>query len=121
MIKLRLGDLDNAKPVLSKILTCDLPFASARLLGQMIKKVDEELTLLNQKRIELVKKYGAEDEKTKAFTVTPDNMEAFMKDYGEIFQTEIDFDATPIPVGILERPNIILTTEEYLRLDKLLG
>ena len=120
-MKIKLAVLEGAKPVLAKILSYDLPFASARALAQAIKKIDDELTLVNEKRLVLVKKYGKEDEKTKAINVTPENMEAFFKDYNEVLDTEIDLDISPIPSRLLEHPNVLLKTEEYMRLEKLVA
>ena len=115
-MKIKIGYLFNAKPVFEKLMKYDLPFDTVRVLGKVIKLVNEEMSFVEEKRVELVRKLGVEDEK-KNIKVPQEKMEEFIKVYNEILGTEIDFD-TFITVKYLQHPNITLSTQDYYLLEK---
>lgn len=119
-MKIKIGELVNAKPVFEKLVKCELPFHTVRALGKVIRSVSEELTLVEEKRVELVKKYGVEDEATKNISVPKEKMEDFTKAINEIFNTEIDFVAY-LTATHMEHENIKLSTQEYYLIEKLIS
>lgn len=118
-MKIKIGEIVNAKPVFEKLVKLELPFHTVRALGKVIKSVSEELTLVEQSRIDLVKKYGVEDEQ-KNIKVPPEKMQEFTKEINEIFNTEIEFDAY-LTSKHLENENIKLSTQEYYLIEKLIS
>ena len=115
-MKVKIFEIVNARPVFEKLVKLELPFHTVRAVGKVVKVVSEELTLVEQKRVELVKKYGVADEKQN-ITVAPENMENFTKEYNEILNTEVDFE-NGLTVKHLENPIVNLSTQEYFSIEK---
>ena len=115
-MKVKILDILNAKPVFEKIVKVELPFRTIRELAKVIKAVSEELTLVETKRVELVKKYGVADEKNN-IKVPQESMEAFSAEMNEIRSTEIDF-VDGLNEKSLESPNLTLNTQDYYLIEK---
>jgi hypothetical protein len=113
---IKIGEIVNARPVFEKLVKFELPFHTVRALGKMVRAVSEELVLVEEKRVALVRKYGVEDEQ-KNITVAPDKMEAFKFELEEIMSTEIDFSSF-ITTTHLENENVKLSTSEYYLIEK---
>ena len=119
-MKIKMGEIQNAKPVLEKLIKFELPFATVRALGKIVRTISDELVLVNEKRVELVKKHGAEDETTKAFNVKKESLEDFYKDFSDVLNTEVELDITPISAKLLEHPNVLLSTTDFYLIEKLI-
>jgi hypothetical protein len=93
-------------------------FATVRALGKIVRVISDELVLVNEKRVDLVKKHGEEDATTKAFNVKKESLDAFYKDFSDILNTEVELDITPLPAKALEHPNVLISTKEYYLIEK---
>jgi hypothetical protein len=70
---------------------------------------------LEENRINLVKKYGVEDEKTKQVSVPKDKTQEFYAELNELMQLEIDIPFEPI--SLEEFGDISLSAADVVRLD----
>lgn len=118
-MKMTKGELKNAEQALHRIMTSPTDFKLAYRLGKILKKVNVELVALEEARIKLIDKYGEKDEK-KGMKVPEANMEVFTKEYTAILAEEIDLDVVPVPMDLLERSGIKITTVELNAVEKLI-
>lgn len=99
--RLEVRELLEAKTALQKLLNSDLPVRTSFKLSRLVRKINEELTDFETKKIELIKKYGKENDK-KGIEVTEENKEKFFNDMTEVLKVKIRFDVEPIALISLE-------------------
>jgi len=92
MTKVKLNKLWNSQKALGALnVIKDLPIKTSYWIGKNTKKVSKEIELIEQKRQELVKKYGVANEKNET-SVPQENMEKFSKEFYDLLDTEIEID-----------------------------
>jgi len=92
MTKVKLNKLWNSQKALGALnIIKDLPIKTSYWIGKNTKKISREIELIEEKRKDLVKKYGTENEK-KETSVPQEKMEEFTKEFYELLDTEIEVD-----------------------------
>jgi len=114
-MKVTLAEVKSLEASLGKLFDKDVNIKIAYRLSSLIKKLSEELSILEENRIKLVKQYGVEDEKTKAVSVPPDKSQDFYNAFNELMQIEIEIDFEPIPLKDLGE--IELSASDMMKLD----
>ena len=95
-MKISLAEVKGLEGSLSKIFEKDVNIKIAYRLSVLLKKLSEEMALLEENRVKLVKQYGTEDEQTKSMSVLPENSQAFFDAFNELMQVEVKIDFEPI-------------------------
>lgn len=95
-MKLAIKDLINSKEALQKLFSENLPVKTSYRLGRAIKHINSELKDFEDKRIELLKKYG--DVVDDKISVKAENMESFTKDINDLLQVELDLAFEPVAI-----------------------
>ena len=91
-MKVKLSKLWNSQKALGALnVIKDLPIKTSYWIGKNTKKISREVTEIEEKRKELVKKYGVENDK-KETSVPQEKMEEFSKEFYDLLDTEIDVD-----------------------------
>ena len=98
-MKVSLFEIYSSVTVLNKLVDLALPAKSSYKFVKIMKKFNEELKILEDERQKLINKYGQEKEGT--VTVQEQNKEAFLKEFGELMETQIDVDWDPISIDAL--------------------
>jgi len=88
----KLNKLWNSQKALGALnIIKDLPIKTSYWIGKNTKKISREIELIEEKRRDLVKKYGTENEK-KETSVPQEKMEEFTKEFYDLLDTEIEVD-----------------------------
>lgn len=73
---------------------------------------------LDNKRVELVKKYGVEDKEKHTIQVPKDKMEIFDKERNELYELPVKLEITPIPLELLVSSGIEINLLELAAIEK---
>jgi hypothetical protein len=101
-MKLTLKQIWESQQAMPKLLGRDLSNIKASYwIGRNAKTLDGEFTALNEKRIQLVKKFGVEDKAANKWDIPADKRDDFNKAFAELLDTEIDINITQIDISML--------------------
>jgi hypothetical protein len=101
-MKLVLKDIYYSQESLGRLVSeKGLAIKTAYWLGKLAKKFSGEITEIEKRRQELVKKYGVEGE-NKEIRVPEDKMAEFRGEFEDLLNTEIDFDVKKFTLQELE-------------------
>ncbi len=121
-MKLRNGEVFESKDALQRLVDRDdIPLKYAMPLMRMVKKLNEEIVLIEQKKNRLIKKYGAEDKEKQTIVVPPNTPEwdSFIKEFEELMSLEVDINITPVKLPetiIIPQKDLIFLTS-YLEVE----
>ena len=102
MEKVQLSTIYKTRGVLQKLNKTTSKIAKANYwIGRLTEKLKKEIDFIEEQRVTLIKKYGTEQE-DKSFTVAPENMESFLKEFEELLNTELDFECQKIEIDYLD-------------------
>lgn len=124
-MKVKLGYLFLSVNILNKISKASLPLITSFKIGKFFEKAQKELSLFEQKRIELVRKYAKKDKKgeviEKDMKVDEKNLEDFSKEFNELgaIESEADFEKLKLSslVNIELPPSDIGLISEFIEDD----
>lgn len=114
-MKITLAEIKSLEESLAKIFNKEVNIRTAYRLSKLLVKFSEEMKILEDNRIKLVRQYGVEDEKTKQITVPPEKTQEFYKELTSLMQLEIDIDFKPIKLK--DFGNIELSASDVMKLD----
>lgn len=101
MIKVTLGEVWESRNSIDYLLSLKMPIKEAYRLAKNLKEVAAEVEHIEERRIELVRKYGeAQDDGRVA--VTRENLNDFNLEVSELMAVEIEFDFEPLELETLE-------------------
>lgn len=110
-MELTIGELRGAQNPLLKILATEQPFKLSYRIRKITKKLEEEFRVIEETRLEMVKKFANGGPK-----VAEENMATFNQQFKEFCDTKVCLDIQPIPMELLEE--IKLSPLEVMRLEK---
>lgn len=116
-MKVKQGVIRDAQAGFVAIMQAQMPIKLAWSVGRNLRKLDMSMADFEKPRMELIKKYGAKDEKTGGVQVTPENMEAFNKEYDELADKEVDVDIWKISLDKLSGAGVKLTPAQLLSIE----
>ena len=116
-ITLTLAELVASKEAWQKLIAADLPTKAAYWVGKKYRKVEGEIEDYEKRHNKLVQKHGKPVEgKPGMMQVSPEGMEAFMKEIVELRGIEITLDIDPIELADIEQSK--LTGRDFMLLGK---
>jgi len=120
-MKFKLGQIQEMKEPLSRLVEQSLPLKLAFKLNKLVKAIDENLTVIEEERVKLVKKLGVLNEKTQNIEIPKDAMAQFQKEFIELMHedVEIEFDAFNINDFETKDRVIEITTQDMLKLESI--
>ena len=98
-MKVSLFEVYSSVSVLNKLVDLALPAKSSYKFVKIMRKFNEELKMLEEERQKLINKYG--QEKDGVVTVEEKNKETFLKEFGDLLETQIEVDWEPISIDAL--------------------
>ena len=113
-MKLQLGQIQDMKDPMSRLTNEKLPLRVAFKLNKMIRVFDENLQVIEEERVKLVKALGEESDDG-TMKVPKDNLEEFQKQYVELMMEEVEVDV--IGFSIDDFGDAKVTTQDMLKLD----
>lgn len=106
---------ETEKSPLNKLLDTKLPVKTSYRISRVISKIEPEIKLFNQTRLELIKKHGKEDKETGQYNIPKKSIEKFTKEINELLtqEIEIDFDCVKIEElgDITIEPSILVSLD----------
>ena len=109
-MKIKAGELKIIAEGLSEILKIDLPVKPSYWLARIANKVESEMMAFETIRMNLIKKYAKKDkkggfifiqDKDKKQQYDISDIDAFNKEFNELFSQEIEIDVNPIKLDSL--------------------
>lgn len=116
-MQIKLGEIMNAKDAFFKLLSLPLPIKTSYRLSKAARKFDVELKIIEEKRNQLVMKYGEKNEQGNTM-VKQSEMGNFMKEFNDMLELSIEINIEPIDLSLFE--DIKLSPLEIANLDKLI-
>jgi hypothetical protein len=120
-MKTTLGTIYSAKASLDALLSFAEDKLAARVsykIAKLAKKLYGEFDIIEKQRVDLIKKYGTEDEATKNFSVDPnsDAMKDFAEEFNALLIEEVELDTKPveIPEDAKIAPRILFDMIDFL-------
>jgi hypothetical protein len=104
-MKVKLLEIYSSVSVMNKLLDAELPASVAFQLTKLLKNLNDEIKVIEEQRVKLVSKHG-ETTENQGVTVSETNKEAFLKEFGELLDTEIELNWTPVPVSKFDSVNM---------------
>lgn len=97
---MKLKDLYNAYPALTKLAGQDLPLPELYRLSRILRTLEGDIRFFMEQRNELFRKYGAEQDGE--IVVLPEHAEKFAAAMDELGEIEADADAEKLglPMGL---------------------
>jgi hypothetical protein len=113
-MKVTLLQVQNAKESLTHLANMEFPIKAAYVLSKVIKELNDEYLSIEEFRVTLIKKYGAEVEGGN-ISVTPNTpeFEAFMQAFSEFLVTEVEIRSAPVQIDVTI-PGLSVTSLDLL-------
>lgn len=125
MIKGKLRDVINSAEVMRTLSTQQLKGKVAFRVARLLRELEKEFTLFNEKRAELVREYGQKDENGELkttengdFMLEPERAQEFYNMMDELLNTDLSINAEKIAFEDIENveftPTQILSIENFI-------
>lgn len=115
-MKFTLSELRVISPSIARLTSKELPLKLSYRLSRFLRKVTDELSIVEQERIRLVEKMGVESEGK--IIIPAEKSEEFKKVFGTLLAEEIDIDIAPVSLG--ELGDIQLSPQDLMNLEKII-
>tara|TARA_Y100001963_G_scaffold160166_1_gene268533 strand:+ start:3964 stop:4380 length:417 start_codon:yes stop_codon:yes gene_type:complete len=103
-MKVKLGQIYAANPILGKLVEQQLPIRVAYRLTRLITKLNDEYDALDTSRIKLLEEYGTPVDGVEGqFQFTPENQVSFQEEFNNLLSEDVDLDWQPISIDDLGR------------------
>ena len=103
-IEFTLGELKNIEESIKKLVNSEIPIKISYRLSKIIAKLSTELSLFEEHRVALVKKYAEtieDDSGNSQVKVSKENMPLFMEEFNTLFQEPVSIQFVPININSL--------------------
>jgi hypothetical protein len=123
-IKITGEDISNTMNNISRIASKPVKLIDAQKfkLAYRIKRIFDKLQSsfadVDKKRIELIKKYGAEDKEKSNWNVKPENMDIFHKELKILLSSPVSLDIELIPMDLLVNSGIDISLMELAAIEQ---
>src|SRR3990167_11024817 len=104
-MKITIGEIANQIENLKELQAIKMPVKVSYKLMRLVNKLQPEMEIYHQKRNELVKEYGTENE-DKTFSVKQDKLKEFYPELKKLLEIEIDIEWQKIKIEELGDMNI---------------
>jgi len=120
VIKLKVKDVFDIDPVLTKLIERDLPIKLAFRIGKFVKLLLDEARTIEESRIALFKKYSVK--KDGNTVIDPERAEEFKAEFEELLKEEITLVIDPLPLSILDEIDYLSASpKDMMLLSPLFG
>lgn len=120
-MKFKLNEVYNLSRSLPNVTNKELPINTSFRLLSLLKKCSEEIKILEESRIKLVKKYaekGKEEGKEGEFKVAEENAEKFQKEFEALLSEEVKIDFKKIKIA--DMGDITISVNDLMFLEKII-
>ena len=105
-MKIKIREIYNCRNALAKLANAQMPISLSYKFARMLKSLNDEYAIIEDQRIELVKKHGEEINGNEHQIKTDEQKENFIKDFDVLLDNEIDLEFEKINIEEMENINI---------------
>jgi len=87
---MKLNQIIGSQESLAKLLELKIPIKVSYKVSKLINKIQPDLKIYEEKRMDLFKEYGVLDEEKQVYNLKPENIEKFSEDLKTLLDTDID-------------------------------
>lgn len=118
----KLSTIVGSQEALVKLMALKLPVKVSYKLKKLVIKLQPDLKIYDEKRVELLKEYGTEND-NHAWTIKPENLVKFQEELGKLLDIDVDlklgedkpFDKIKIEdLGAIEIESSVLVSLDWL-------
>lgn len=109
MIKVKISELIDSISTLQKLAQKDFKAKLAWSIARLLKAAEAEIQSFNETRMDLIRKYGEKDDNGELITdekgnctLVKDKVQDFNAELNELLASEIEINANPINIEMLE-------------------
>lgn len=109
MINVKLSELLDSTETLKKLSQKDFKAKLAWSISRLLKAAEQEIQEFNDTRMNLINKYGEKGDDGQLVTddkgnchIIPENIQEFSNELNELINTEVEINANPIDIELLE-------------------
>jgi len=114
-MEFKLGQIQEMKEPLGRLTEQQLPLKLAFKLNKLVRLMDENLAVIEEERIKLVKKLGVLNEKTENIEIPKESMTQFQKEFVELMNETVELEFKAFKIDDFE--NAEITTQDMLKLE----
>lgn len=128
MIKVKLIDLLNSASILQRLTAIDFKAKTSWQIYKLIAAAEKEMNAFQDTRMKVVQKYAEKDEngemvvKNDEYKIPDDQMENFTNEINELLMSEVELNASPIPLEDLDaanfKPTEMIIMEPFLKIEE---
>ena len=120
-MKLKNGEIFNAKEPLGKLIQEKLPVKVSYGLAKLASKLDGQLVVIEKVRQGLFETYGEQDPDNPSQTrVLPgsEGFPKFMEELGELMNQEVEivFDVVTLPDTLEVEPTVLMALDKFIKI-----
>jgi len=113
MIKLKLFEIFAARDVLRKLAQMDFSVRTGYVISRIAKAADAELLPAEEKKRELIRRYGEQDpDKGDVWHLKPEHQAEVEKQFRALMEVEVELPCSPLKIAMLDAEH--LPTHERL-------
>ncbi len=109
MINVKLSELLDSTETLKKLSQKDFKAKLAWSISRLLKAAEQEIQEFNDTRMNLINKYGEKGDDGQLVTddkgncrIVPESIQEFSNELNELINTEVEINANPIDIELLE-------------------
>lgn len=121
-VVIKIGKLLTLKNAVSELMNLEMPIVPSYKAAKIFKCINEELVTIENKRRDLVKKYGepVEGSDTGDIRVKQESMEDFNKEFKELTDIDVTLNVDIIRISefgdkVTLSPRILVELEDFIR------
>lgn len=115
-MKITLGEIIKAVPVLNRLANEPMPVPESYKLAKLMKKLGTEYEIYDRERIKLLEQYGVKTADGKRYDISDEG--GWNNAYGELIaqETEVDFEPVRICEAITISANELSLIESFIEI-----
>jgi len=120
---MELNEIVNGLESVKKLMASDLSIVTSYKLSKLAKKINEEFKDFEEKRIELIKKYGEEvkDKQGQYKIDSPEKVKLFNEELDKLLKLKVKFEFDKVKLSDIKdaklSANDLLSLEPFLEAD----
>jgi hypothetical protein len=127
-MKMTLLEVLHRHNVLTNLCGKKLPYKLAYAISKNVKKLEDELKIIDEGRTSLLEEYAIKDEEGKPVISDNkyelgENLEKYGEEYKKYMETDTEIETFTVPVSVLDSDDArfdTLTVEEIIHIDFML-
>jgi homogentisate 1,2-dioxygenase len=118
-MKFTLGELRKMGPALDRLAKKELPVSISYRVAKFLKKVSDELFVVEKERIKLIQRFGQMHGEEKKVIVPPDKMDTFQKEFNALLDEEVEIEVSSMDAK--DFGSISISPQDIVLLERIIS